>query len=221
MIFCVFDMLIVTPEQVYDILNSMAKPGLVGGVYLWINRENGKMYVGSSGSMYKRIHRYFSNKSHGIIKQALLKYGPGGFFLVILLIPDATTSTLLALEQFVLDSGMCAYNICPVAGSCAGYKHTDEARANMSGAQKGNKNAKGYKQTEEHKAKVLAKISKPVYLYLVHTDRLELSASFPSTVRASETLGIPLSTIFNRIKNRTLFRMNGLLHIISRDGNLS
>ena len=63
------------------------------------------------------------------------------------------------------------YNLAPVAGSCLGYTHTDEARANMSAAQKGSTASpktrarqskalkgkrKGYKHTAEAKAKMSA-----------------------------------------------------------------
>jgi len=42
MSFHVFDLLYTEPDQVRDFLLSMAKEGLVGGVYLWINRSGKK-----------------------------------------------------------------------------------------------------------------------------------------------------------------------------------
>jgi len=192
MLFHIFDLLYVDPDQVREFLLSMAKSGLVGGVYLWINRENGKMYVGSSVSMHKRMNRYFSNKSHGIIKQALLKYGLNGFVLVLFLFPNATTSLLLALEQYMLDNCVCEYNILPTAGSSTGYKLSDEAKAKISAAKKGNSLSeehkanlsaagKGKSRSEETKAKMSDAMKgrqgekasrfnkgKPVYLYVVH-----------------------------------------------------
>jgi len=53
--FHIFDMFYTDPSQVYEFLLSMGKSGLVAGVYLWINRLNGKMYVGSSINMYARM----------------------------------------------------------------------------------------------------------------------------------------------------------------------
>lgn len=59
---------------------------------------------------------------------------------------------------------------------------------------------------------------KPVYLYAVHYHGLELSASFPNAKRCSETLGLPYTTLIDRVKNRTLFQINGLSHIVSAAG---
>lgn len=240
--------------------SGTAKSGLVAGVYLWINRENGKMYVGSSINLRKRMSRYFSlERAHGIIGQGLRKYGLNGFILVILLVPEATAPLVLSLEQFVLDSGICAYNILPTAGSSAGAivsdetkekmseahkgrKHTEESKEKMSAAKKGRKGPnhteeskekisatmKGLKLSDETKSKISAALKgknynkgKVVYLYLVHSDRFELAATFPNVVRCSETLGVPYTTLVDRIKNRILFEINGLQHIVSRDGNLA
>ena len=219
----VFDLFNTDPEQVREFLLSMAKEGLVAGVYLWINRENGKMYVGSSISMYKRMSRYMKGTNiHGIIGNALRKYGLKGFVLVLLLVSDPCL--VLALEQTVLDSGTCAYNISPTAGSCAGVKHTEEFKAKIS---ERNRKRKGEKRSEEVKARMRGEGNgkynkgKPVYLYIVHADALELKATFPNMMRCSETLGVPVTTIYNRIKNRTLFQINGVSHIVSREANLS
>jgi excinuclease UvrABC nuclease subunit len=54
----VVDLLYVDPDQVREFITSMAKEGLVAGVYLWLNRVNGKMYVGSSMNLYSRISGY-------------------------------------------------------------------------------------------------------------------------------------------------------------------
>lgn len=254
MSFQVFDLLYVEPDQVKEFLTAMAKEGLVAGVYLWFNKSNGHMYVGSSVNLYSRISGYLSfSKLHGIIGNALLKYSLDSFVLVIFFVPNATSSLVLSLEQSVLDSCVCAYNILPVAGSSAGFKHTDETKAKIGAANKGNTYRKGNRLSEETKAKLseglkgnknrqgtnhseetLAKMSasqqgennsnfnkgKAVYLYVVHCHGFELTATFSNAVRCSETLGIPYTTLVNRIKNRTLFEINGLQHIVSRDGNL-
>jgi len=128
----VFDLgspLYTDPEQVRTFLLAIGKEGLVGGVYLWINRVNGKMYVGSSINLYRRISGYLKGtKVHGIIGLALLRYFLDSFVLVIFFVPDASHSLLLALEQSVLDNCVCAYNILPTAGSSVGFNHSDEAR---------------------------------------------------------------------------------------------
>src|SRR5438552_14115270 len=104
MIYHVFDLLYVEPDQVREFLISMTKEGLVGGVYLWINRANGKMYIGSSINLYSRLRKYLSlGRGHGIIGKGLLKYGLVSFVLVIFLVPEATPGLVLSLEQSVLD----------------------------------------------------------------------------------------------------------------------
>lgn len=61
----------------------------------------------------------------------------------------------------------------------------------------------------------------PVYLYEVLPSEFELCATFPNRARASTILSIPASTLFNYIKNQTLFKTNGVECIISYDGNLT
>ena len=217
----VFDLLYTDPDQVREFLLAIARSGLVGGVYLWFNRFNGKMYVGSSLNLCTRIRGYLNlSNLHGIIGNAILKYGLVSFILVIVLVPDATAPLVLSLEQSVLDNGICAYNILPTAGSSAGYKHSDEAKEKM----------KGREHSDESKSKISSSLKgnnnkynkgKTIYLYLVHVNGFELSAIFPNGKRCCETLGIPYTTLINRIKNRTLFEINGLQHIVSRNGNLA
>jgi group I intron endonuclease len=217
-----FDFLYTDPGQVYAFLTAVAKEGVVAGVYLWINKSSGN--VGSSVNLYSRMKRYFGlNHVHGAIGHALRKYGLAGFVLVIFLVPDV--GLVVALEQSVLDSCTCAYNILPTAGSSAGFKLSEETKEKMSAAKKGKS------KSEEHKAKISSSRlgednpyynrGKAVYLHLVHAHGLELSATYPNTIRASEHLGVPKATLYSRIKNRTLFKFNGLSHIVSRDANLS
>jgi group I intron endonuclease len=211
----------------------MAKEGLKGGVYLWMNKSGGKTYVGSSVNLYSRISYYFGlKKLHGIIGSALLKYGLVNFILTIIFMRDGAKEAVLSLEQEILDNCICEYNILPTAGSSAGLKHTEETKAKISECLKGNTRClgrelsdesrakisaarKGQKLSEEHKAKISAKKGKAVYLYVVRTHGLELNATFPNRERASETLVINRTTLFRYLKNRTLFQINGLSYIIS------
>lgn len=60
------------------------------GVYRWINKVNGKCYVGSSANLGFRLKQYYSNKyltrkkSVSSISSALIKYGHSNFILEIL-----------------------------------------------------------------------------------------------------------------------------------------
>ena len=78
--------------------------------------------------------------------------------------PNATKGLVLSLEQSVLDNCVCAYNINPTAGSLAGAKHSDEAKAKMSARKQGAGNPR-FNQ------------GKAVYLYVVHAHGLELQST--------------------------------------------
>ena len=59
------------------------------GIYCWVNRINGKFYIGSSINLKSRLQDYFSNdhlnkKSGMTICKGLLKYGHAYFSLYIL-----------------------------------------------------------------------------------------------------------------------------------------
>uniref|UniRef100_UPI0022378AF3 GIY-YIG endonuclease n=1 Tax=Ramaria cf. rubripermanens TaxID=2016387 RepID=UPI0022378AF3 len=58
------------------------------GVYRWVNKENGKCYIGSSIHLSRRFSCYYSinflMKNRSIINNALLKYGYAKFSLEIL-----------------------------------------------------------------------------------------------------------------------------------------
>lgn len=60
----------------------------------------------------------------------------------------------------------------------------------------------------------------PVYLFEVLPSGFELSASFPNRARASTMLWVPASTLFNYIKNQTIFKINGVECILSYYENL-
>ena len=211
----VFDLLYTDPDQVREFLLAMAKEGFVGGVYLWINRLNGKTYVGSSVNMYSRIKGYLSlNKLHGIIGKGLRKYGTNGFVILIILFPNATRPSVLALEQSILDSRVCAYNILPTAGSSAGVKHSEETKGKMSAAQKGKNRSeetkekisasrKGKTHSDETKTKISA--SKQGHKHSEETKAKLSAAGFnrgqPVYLYLVQALGLELSASYlNRIR---------------------
>jgi GIY-YIG catalytic domain/NUMOD3 motif len=79
-------------------------------VYRWVNKVNGKTYVGSSVNLTARLYKYFSvkhlNKYKTPIHNALLKYGFKNFSLEIL--------------------EYCEQGVDPIAGSSLGFKHSEE-----------------------------------------------------------------------------------------------
>lgn len=121
------------------------------GVYLWTNKINGKMYVGSSINLGKRLSMYFSigyleekrKSGKSVINIALLKYGYSQFSFSILEYCDV--ACVLDREQFYLELLKPEYNILQVAGSTLGYKHREETLAKF----------RDRTLTEEQKAKLL------------------------------------------------------------------
>lgn len=220
------DLSVVTQAQVRVTLNEMRRLGLTGGIYLWINSLNGKFYVGSTLNFYSRILSYFYlTGAYGILLKAINKYGLKGFTLALITIPNASKDLVLELEQHVLDTFLPEYNIQPFANSSAGRIMSEESKAKLATFRT------GLKLSEETKAKISASLlgekngrfnkGTPVYLYEVLTSEIELCATFPNRARASTILGIPASTLFNYIKNKTLFKTNGVECILSYDGNLT
>lgn len=121
------------------------------GVYLLINKESGKSYVGSSVNLKKRFTQYFNIKylmlhSNMAISRALLKYGYLKFKLEIIEYCDS--KDLLKREQYYIDLLKPEYNILKTAGSLLGFKHTEKTRTKMSISKT------GYKHTDETRAKM-------------------------------------------------------------------
>lgn len=102
------------------------------GIYCWNNLITGYSYVGSGLNLSKRLGNYFSlrhlkrevsrNKSR--ISNAILKYGYENFSVDILEYCEA--DILIEREQYYLDHLKPEYNICKIAGSRLGTKHSLE-----------------------------------------------------------------------------------------------
>lgn len=98
------------------------------GIYLWVNKKNGKSYVGSAVNLANRFYAYYNLKytlkSAMAISRALLKYGHSEFSLHIL--EYCEVHNVLEREQYYLDLILPEYNILKKAGSSLGYRHTEE-----------------------------------------------------------------------------------------------
>lgn len=104
------------------------------GIYQIVNTINGKRYVGSAQVFRKRwnVHRAALNKGmhHSPhLQGAWSKHGPTAFAFEIIEFCDP--SDLICREQMALDHLQPAYNVCRVAGSTLGRRHTPEARAKI------------------------------------------------------------------------------------------
>ena len=113
------------------------------GVYQIINKVNGKKYIGSTSISFNKrwvSHICDLNKNRhrsDILQKAYNKYGKDNFDFNILQFcpPDLC----IKKEQWFIDWVNPEYNICKIANSTLGYRHTDEAKLKMSNSLKGRK----------------------------------------------------------------------------------
>jgi hypothetical protein len=117
------------------------------GVYRWVNKINGKCYVGSSINLSNRFYYYFNLKAMrlnlkiSLIARALLKYGYSNFQLEIL--EYCEPSKCIEREQYYIDLFKPEYNILKTAGSKLGSVHSAETRNKISLSLIGNKRSVG------------------------------------------------------------------------------
>lgn len=131
---------LLTPVFVYSDLKSEKTSILTDnkgkpGIYMWTNKVNGKIYIGSSVDLSKRLRNYFNTsylsdlKDIMIIYKALLAHGFDNFRLDIL--EHCKPSELINREQYYIDLLKPDYNILKVAGSSLGVKRSIETIAKI------------------------------------------------------------------------------------------
>jgi len=142
------------------------------GIYLIKNIKNNKVYIGSAVNIDKRWsqHKHYlkEGKHHSEhLQKAWNKYGEQSFTFDIIE-EVSNPEHLLAYEQVYLDYYKSyeddrGYNICKVAGSPLGVKHSEETRKKMSEAsrniseetrKKRSVALTGRKHTEQSKRKI-------------------------------------------------------------------
>lgn len=129
------------------------------GIYQITNLQNGKCYVGSAVSFSKRwkehLRQLYNGDHHSTVMQrAWNKYGEAAFEFKKLFV--CAKADLIWFEQRAIDALKPAYNICKVAGSVLGYRHTDEAKAAAAERATGNTNRRGRKEPAEVCARISA-----------------------------------------------------------------
>jgi len=124
------------------------------GIYAIVNRDNGKLYIGSAAVLAHRWschrHDFFRNRQNPYFARAFRKSPESFYFELIEELPGASKETRLSREQFWMDfyksyTPASGYNTCPIARSCEGVKHGPEFSAMLSAR-------KGRKWSEETKA---------------------------------------------------------------------
>ncbi len=111
----------------------------MGGVYIITHIASGNCYIGSSFDITLRFSQHrkllMRNKHHSPrLQRSWIKYGADAFsFETLELVQDAL---LLVREQHYIDTLKPAYNVCKIAGSVLGVKHSDATKAKVSAASK-------------------------------------------------------------------------------------
>jgi len=122
------------------------------GIYIIQNKITNKIYVGSSVNLKSRRKEHFNslkkNEHHNIhLQRVYNKYKRIFRFKIIEEVKNK--NNLIKREQFWIDhydSCKNGYNICPIAGSSLGIKHTEKAKRRMALAQKGRKHTDSAKR---------------------------------------------------------------------------
>ena len=122
--------------------------GVQCGIYKILNIVNNKFYIGSSVNIGCRksshLHKLKKNKhSSPYLQNSYNKYGEMNFKSEVLEL--CNRDYILEMEQRYIDNLLPEYNMCPVAGSCLGYIHTEETKKLQSDVMKKiRKNSRNY-----------------------------------------------------------------------------
>lgn len=127
------------------------------GIYKILNKVNGKFYIGSAVYFYDRwhTHKYHLRRNqhkNRYLQSAWNKHGEYNFeFIKLEIVNDLTK--LLEIEQRWINETICynreiGYNLFEIAGSPLGHKQTEEHKAKILASRK------GFKHSEDSKAKM-------------------------------------------------------------------
>ena len=110
------------------------------------------IYIGSAMNIGVRWNRHLgllrSGKHHScILQNHFSKYGEPDLQFSVLV--ECDKGKLIELEQYFINSYNPCFNICKIAGSSLGRKHTIESKAKMSKSATGNTNALGHIVSDE------------------------------------------------------------------------
>lgn len=124
---------------------------MAAGIYTITNTVNGKFYVGSAFDLDNRKSGHFSDlrknrHRNPRLQNAFNKYGESVF--VFAVIECCEKAECLRLEQYYLDTLRPFYNICKVAGNCAGKAASEETKEKQRRAKI------GFRHTEQAKQKI-------------------------------------------------------------------
>lgn len=148
----------------------------VAGIYKITTKTNNKSYIGSSVNLYQRLQRHkrdLLNQKHCNIylQRVFDKYGIDEFVYEIL--EQVDINTIYIREQYYINLYDTAnhdigYNLCPVAGSRLGSRHSSSTLEKLSKARQ------NYQHSDETKQKI-SDANKGKTLTLEQKQKLSLS----------------------------------------------
>lgn len=137
----------------------------VSGIYSIENIITGKIYIGSSKHCRQRKNDHLydlrANTHHSIhLQRSFNKHGEENFVFKIIEYVNSDETELLKREQYWLDYLQTynrdkGYNICKMAGTMSGFKHSDDTKQLLSKMGKGKKRSD---ETKERMSKNSARI---------------------------------------------------------------
>lgn len=206
---------------------------MIGIIYKWTNKINGKKYVGQTVNPRKRYlqHKRGERADCQIIDRAILKYGVENFDYTVLLTIHADTREELRglldeaeiasirLEQSYYKTGL-GYNMTLGGMTRGSYNHSEETRLKLSKIKKGKKLSeaakrniaeghRGLKFTELHKTNLQAAHKADMKHVRQLTVDGVLIAEYDSIKAAERTTGINrggISACINGRQQRTTGR---------------
>lgn len=125
-------------------------------IYKIVNTINNKIYIGQTVNFIKRKSEHFVKLSKSIHVNSYLqntynKYGVDAFIFKI--IEECEINILTEREQFYIDSLKPEYNICKIAATTLGIKHTIEQNKAKSDRQKGKKKHENFGKIQHDRLK--------------------------------------------------------------------
>lgn len=132
-------------------LNMLKDNKNKAGVYRWVNKLNGKTYIGSSTNLRRRLIQYYTlrdilrNLTIGRSRILNVILSDGYSNLQFEILEYCSPEDVIKREQYYIDLLKPEYNINLVAGSRLGTKHSAESLLKIGAS------AKGRKFTEETK----------------------------------------------------------------------
>lgn len=173
------------------------------GIYLLINKINGKMYVGKAKNLKDRLRRYkYTHKYKTVdqlIQRAIIKYGWINFKIIILeIVPiNLDYKILLDIETFWIKllgtyKRNIGYNVAIYNMDCTGQVHSDDTIQLMRNNKLGNNNpfygkqhSKKTKQLLSKKHKGIKNLSKPKKVHQIDKYTNEIIRTWSSMREAS------------------------------------